>query len=231
MDGPPPKNSAAASQPPDATYPISAFLDALAAKQPIPGGGAVAALAGALAAAMGEMVLNYSVGKKELAPHQEELDSLLHQLHNARWMLTQLLIEDQLAFAALAAERKTQKSSPKQSHPTLDSALLACIAVPQAVGATALAILGAAQRALPIANRHLLSDLAVCAELAMATLRCAAYNVRINLADVADPARRLDLRYSAEKMIVSGTDLIRELMPAVWQRIGQGEQEQAAKKP
>jgi hypothetical protein len=31
-------------------------------------------------------------------------------------------------------------------------------------------------------------------------------------------------------MIVSGTDLIRELMPAIWQRIGQGEQEQPAKK-
>ena len=38
-----------------------------------PGGGSVAALAGALAAAMGEMVLNYSIGKKDLAAHEPVL--------------------------------------------------------------------------------------------------------------------------------------------------------------
>ena len=57
----------------DATTPIGDFLNAAAAKQPAPGGGSVAALAGALAAAMGEMVLNYTVGKKNLAQHEPEL--------------------------------------------------------------------------------------------------------------------------------------------------------------
>ena len=56
---------------------IGAFLNAAAARQPAPGGGSVTALAGALAAAMGEMVLNYSVGKKDLAAHQDELKTVL----------------------------------------------------------------------------------------------------------------------------------------------------------
>ena len=52
----------------DATHTIEAFLAATAARHPTPGGGSVSALTGALAAAMGEMVLNYSVNKKGLDP-------------------------------------------------------------------------------------------------------------------------------------------------------------------
>ena len=52
---------------------IGAFLDAAAAKQPTPGGGSVTALVGALAASMGEMVVNYTVDKKAYVAHREEL--------------------------------------------------------------------------------------------------------------------------------------------------------------
>ena len=45
----------------DASRTISAFLEATAARQPAPGGGSVTALVGALASAIGEMVLAYSV--------------------------------------------------------------------------------------------------------------------------------------------------------------------------
>jgi formiminotetrahydrofolate cyclodeaminase len=53
----------------DQTTSIEKFLEAASAKQPTPGGGSISALAGALAAAMGEMVVNYSVGKKGLESH------------------------------------------------------------------------------------------------------------------------------------------------------------------
>ena len=59
---------------------IGDFLNAAAAKQPAPGGGSATALAGALAAAMGEMVLNYSVGKKSLAKFEPELKTSLAEL-------------------------------------------------------------------------------------------------------------------------------------------------------
>ena len=52
----------------DRTTRIDEFLDAAAAKRPAPGGGSVTALAGALAASMGEMVVNYSVGKRGSRP-------------------------------------------------------------------------------------------------------------------------------------------------------------------
>ena len=54
------------------------FAAKLASKEPVPGGGGVAALVGALGAALGSMVGNYSIGKKKFlgmeAKHQEIID-------------------------------------------------------------------------------------------------------------------------------------------------------------
>src|SRR4051794_4665794 len=85
---------------------IDTFLRATAAKQPTPGGGSVAALAGALAAAIGEMVINYSVGKKGLELYQEDLQQAESELRTAREILLTLMGEDQSAYAELTATRK-----------------------------------------------------------------------------------------------------------------------------
>jgi formiminotetrahydrofolate cyclodeaminase len=223
MDGRPP------TTPLDSSSTIDAFLSALAAKEPTPGGGAVAALAGALAAAMGEMVLNFSVDKRDLALHREALASKLSHFNNARQMLLQLMAEDQLAYADLKA---ATKASPDQLSAEREQALLNCIRIPQTIGATALAVLSIALSAVPIANRYLLSDLAVCAELAMATLRCAIYNVRVNLADLPDSLKlkRQHLQSSSDNMVASGTNAIRLAMPAIWERIDQAAKDKPAAK-
>lgn len=167
----------------DQTATIEAFLAATAAAQPTPGGGAIAALAGTLAAALGEMVLNYSVNKKDLAAHQAELKTVLAELTQARRLLLGLMIEDQDAYAALSAARKAGQTTE------LAVARAACLAAPRAVAATALAVLELCDRVAGKVNKHLLSDLAICAELAMATVRSSMHNIRINLADVPAAGR------------------------------------------
>src|SRR5215217_8418488 len=121
---------------------IAQFLDATASKQPAPGGGSVTALVGALAAAIGEMVLQYSVGKKHVLPADDtKLREALSEMTRARNMLVELMIEDQAAFAALSAARKACNDQGDRD-PTFAAALLACIRIPQAIGATAGALLG-----------------------------------------------------------------------------------------
>ena len=205
----------------DRSTPIHQFLDAAAAKQPTPGGGSVTALAGALAATMGEMVLNYSVGKKGLEAFQGELRPALDELHRARQILLGLMEEDQVAYAELTAIRKLPEDSP-QRRQQLPPALLACIRVPQAMAATGVAVLGLCDRVTDSVNRYLLSDLAVCAELAMATVRCGAYNVRANLADIPDEAERQRIEAESAAMLVHATEVIRRVVPRIWARHGQG---------
>ncbi len=203
----------------DASMTINDFLAAAAAKQPTPGGGSVAALAGALAASMGEMVLNYSVGKKSLAAFELELRASLAEFTRARMLLLQLMIEDQAAYESLTAAKKLPETSAQRAG-EFNVALLASIRVPQAMGATAQAILELCDRLVDKVNHFLLSDLAVCCELAMATVRCASYNVRANLPDVAGAADRAKIDAEVGQMAAHGTAVIRQVIPRIWARYG-----------
>jgi len=98
----------------DASATIRGFLDAAAAKQPAPGGGSVTALAGALAVSMGEMVLNYSIGKKDLAPHAAELQAALAEFGRARAMLAGADGRGSGGVAAMTALRKLPPDSPER---------------------------------------------------------------------------------------------------------------------
>lgn len=195
---------------------IADFLKAAAAKQPAPGGGSVTALAGALAAAMGEMVLNYSIGKKSLVQFEPELKTGLAEFTRARELLLALMAEDQVAFEALSAARKLPESPDRQKE--IDVALVACIRVPQAMAATALAILADADRLVDKVNHFLLSDLAVCCELAMATLRCANYNVRVNLPDLTDPQDRQRIESESQQLLARGTHVVSRAVGRIWAR-------------
>jgi len=92
-------------------------------------------------------------------------------------MLLELMSKTRRAFAALG-RRKSNQGSRRETRMIVNAAfgaaLLMCIRVPQSIGAAAAAILDLCGTLAPMVNRYLLSDLAVCAELSMATGPCAA---------------------------------------------------------
>jgi formiminotetrahydrofolate cyclodeaminase len=200
--------------------PIGEFLTAAAARQATPGGGSVTALVGALAASMGEMAVNYSIGKKGLEAYQNELTPALADLTRARHLLLTLMTEDQAAFATLSAIRKLPETDPSRAA-RFNVALLACIRVPEAMAATAIAILEGVDRITNFVNPFLLSDLAVCADLAMATARCSVYNVRANLPDVKDADDRASIESTIRTLMTHAANLIQRVAPRIWERFEQ----------
>ena len=56
-------------------YTIERFLDELSSKAAVPGGGGASALAGALGAALGNMVCYLTIGKKKFLAYTEELEA------------------------------------------------------------------------------------------------------------------------------------------------------------
>jgi formiminotetrahydrofolate cyclodeaminase len=205
----------------DQSSTIRQFLDAAAAKQPAPGGGSVTALVGALAASMGEMVVNYSIGKKDLEAFVEELRPALAEYNRARQLLAQLMFEDQSAYTALTAARKLPPTVADRDA-QIAAALMASIRGPQAMAATAVAVLELCDRIVNFVNPWLLSDLAVCSDLAMATVRCSVYNVRVNLTDVIDPAERQQIEAASFEMLSRAGVLIQQVSPRIWARHEQG---------
>jgi formiminotetrahydrofolate cyclodeaminase len=201
----------------DQSATIEAFLNSLAAKEPTPGGGAVAAMTGAMSAGLAEMVVNYSLGKPALAAYQTELQTVLAELTRARQLMTGLMAEDQAAYTALTAARKLPATEPRRQE-MFAAALQACLSVPQAVAATALAILELCDKICGKVNKYLLSDLAIAADLATATVRCAAYNVKVNLGELTDRQRREEIEESTHRTVVKTLATIQRLSPAIWKR-------------
>jgi glutamate formiminotransferase/formiminotetrahydrofolate cyclodeaminase len=88
---------------------LSTFTGRIAARTPTPGGGSAAAAAGALAAALGEMVLAYSIDPAKPA---EDLRAVQVALTNGRRRLLELIEADSAAYDAVRSARKRRKELP-----------------------------------------------------------------------------------------------------------------------
>ena len=182
------------------TQPIDSFLTGLAAKQPTPGGGAVAGLCGAVAAALAGMVVSYSLGRKSLADHQPMLTGASHRLERARAIFLQLADEDALAYAALNELTRLPETDPRRAS-DLPEATRAAINVPLAVAAASADLARLLATLCGTTNPHLRSDLAIAAVLTEATARAARWNVIVNLPGVTDEPERAALQAQADHLV------------------------------
>ena len=197
----------------DTSVSLNDFLIAAASKRATPGGGAVAALAGALAASMGEMVLNYSVGRKSSVAHDPALNAGLIEMTNARKLLVLLMVEDQAAYLELTAAKKLEPSVVDRAD-RIQLALMAAIRAPQSISATAVRILELASQVAPIANRWLLSDLLVACELAMAAVRAGLHNVRVNIPE-ASSGDQLMLSRQCDELLARAVEVVKKAVPEI----------------
>lgn len=159
---------------------VGAFLESVAAKSPTPGGGAVTAAVGALAAALAGMVVAYSLGKKNLSEHQAELAGASTSLARARGLMLELAEEDERAYGVVNELMKLPEADPRRAE-ELPPAALAATQAPLAVMAAACDLLRLFDQLAGMTNRHLRSDLAIAAVLADAACRAGRWNVAINL--------------------------------------------------
>jgi len=178
------------------TQSLQTFLDSVAAKTPTPGGGAVAGVVGAIAAALAQMVVAYSVGKKSLAAHEPLLASAMTQLQNARFMLITLATEDSEAYNQLNALQQLPPEDPGRTK--IPEASLAAAHVPLNVCALCVDLLRLYHALSTTTSRLLRSDLAVAAVLTEATLRASRYNTLINLDPLTPDDRHAILKQLAD---------------------------------
>ena len=165
------------------------LLAQVAAKTPAPGGGAVASAVGALGAALGSMVVAYSLGKKALAAHQPALEGAARSLERARAVMIELAQEDAAAYEKYSELSRLPETDPRRAT-ELPAVAALCLAAPQAAAATACDLLRLLEELAPVTNRHLRSDLAIAAVLAEAAARSAWWNVLVNLPNLPDGAQR-----------------------------------------
>jgi formiminotetrahydrofolate cyclodeaminase len=181
---------------------VEEFLHKANSAEPVPGGGAVAAVTGALASSMAQMVLNLTIGKEKYKQFEADCKKHLASLEKAQKMMLELMNEDSAAFAEYSDVRKLDKNDPTRTA-KMAAAMQACIAVPEEICATALVMLGEIDKFKEKANTFLLSDLAVAAVLAAAVVKAVAFNIKANLISIKDAAQvkavRDEIKHSEDK--------------------------------
>jgi formiminotetrahydrofolate cyclodeaminase len=167
---------------------LKRFLDELASKQPTPGGGGAAALAGAMSAALCSMVCNLTIGKKKYAEIEPAMQELLNKSETLRSRLSELIARDAEAFEALIKAFRLPKETEVEREiraQEVESATKNAALVPLEIMRHCCDILPLAF-AVTKGNEQAVSDAGVSAILAAAGAQSAALNVHINLSGLRD---------------------------------------------
>ncbi|MBC7834985.1 MAG: cyclodeaminase/cyclohydrolase family protein [Phycisphaerales bacterium] len=184
---------------------LGTLLEAIGAKTPAPGGGAVAAIVGALGAALGNMVVSYSIGRKSLAAHQPMLENAAARLGRARDLMIELAEEDAAAFERVGELLKLPADDPRRVSEMQDAVWLA-VQPPRAALGAAADLLRLLEELVAISNRNLRSDLAIAALLAEAAARAAWWNVAANLASMEGDPRRAGMVTELQGLLRDAAD-------------------------
>ncbi len=206
---------------PLASLTVAGFVDELASLSPAPGGGSVAALAGALAAGLGGMVAALTVGKKGYRNKPKlmvEMNALAAEAHALKDSFLRALDDDTAAFNELFAcfgmPKDTEEQQAARAKAIQEKTKL-CIEVP-------LAVLKLAPRALEIClamaqrgNQNSLSDAGVGGLMALACAQGTYYNVLINLGSITDADYAKRTRADAEAAIAKARELAAQVQDMV----------------
>ena len=197
------------------------FLTALASSAPAPGGGGGAAMAGALAAALASMVANLTIGKEKFAQQEPEVKALLEEAEQVRQRLLGLVEDDAAVFNSFMSCYKLPKATEEEKAArtaAIRSAAKEAAEVPLAIARASYKVLTLAERLVRIGNPGVITDGACSALLARAALRCAEYNVRINLGLTKDEAYNQSVQEELNNLLKTAEELELEAL-AVTDRV------------
>jgi methenyltetrahydrofolate cyclohydrolase len=168
---------------------LSGYLDEVAAGTPAPGGGSVTAVVGALAAALGEMVINLTLGREKYADAEASLRPARDRLTALRSSLLDAAAADEAAYQSYrdaASLPRTSDGEKTARKDAMQRALIAATDVPLAAARSAREVAEILQSVAREGNPHVRSDAALGALLAETALRGALLNVRGNAAMLED---------------------------------------------
>ncbi len=198
------------------------FLDALASSAPAPGGGSVAALSGALGAALVSMVCNLTLGKKRYADVQEEITTLLKQSEALRHELTDLLEADVEAYTGVSGAYGMPRDTDEQKatrSAAIQEALKGATIVPLQVAEACVNVLQLCTPAAEMGNVYAVSDAGVAAVMAEGGLRSAALNVIININAIKDQAFVAEMQSKLDALLAGKPELKEEIYDLVVEKL------------
>ena len=194
------------------------FSDELSSDSPAPGGGSVAALAGALGASLSSMVANLTFGKKKWEPLFKQMSQLAEKSQQLKDELIQLIDADTESFKLVMEAFKLPNNSDQQKqarHSAIDSAMKEATNIPFQTLKCCRDIMYLTLEAAKHGNPNSISDAGVGAEMANAGARGAVLNVRINLKDIDDELFCKKMEKDTDNILSETCDLLIDIRETV----------------
>ncbi len=160
--------------------PLKKYIDDLAAKQPTPGGGSAAALAGAMGSALLEMVCNFTIGNKKYKDIEDIAADCLISVRGIREKFLLLVDEDTKIYSSICAAFKTKDEK------IIDNALKQGYHISLKMCELAKAGMTIALNLAEKSNVNLITDVGCGAELLKAGFESGVFNSEINLKGIKD---------------------------------------------
>lgn len=186
---------------------IKDYIEKLSSKEPIPGGGSAAALAGALSSALTAMVFNLTIGKKVYEEYNEEekalINTTLKKIEDCNIELMDFMDKDGEAFLSLMAAFRLPKESQEDKIKRNDKIQLGyenALKVPLNLAKKCIELYEYVLVASKYGNKNVISDAGVAAILLQGAVESAILNVKINLSGIRDEDYKENIESECRKI-------------------------------
>lgn len=198
------------------------FVDVLASKAPVPGGGGASALVGAIGMALGNMVGSLTVGKKKYADVEADIVTLKEKATALQADFLRLVEADAEAFEPLAKAygmpRETEEEKAEKAR-VMAIVLKDACAVPMEIMEKCCEAIDVIEEFAAKGSALAISDAGVGVVFCKAALLGASLNVFINTKSMADKEYAASLNEKADKMIADYSKKADEIFAAVNARL------------
>ena len=201
---------------------VTGFTDILASDAPAPGGGSVAALNGALAAALVHMVGGLTVGKEKYSEYHGTMREIMAAADKLQKKLLVGIDEDTEAFNKVSAVFTMPKETPEQKtsrSEAMQAALKGAAEMPLENMTLAYESLKLADAAYGKINTTCMSDYGSSVLCAIACVRAAWLNVKINISGIKDEEYKEKTGAKARDILTQSEKLAEELYRKIEQDI------------
>lgn len=197
---------------------VKEFLNKVAGSDPVPGGGSIAALNGAIAAALAAMVANLTIGKKGYEPHEE----LMRHISGLALQQKDVFVDDidrdsdayDKVFACFKMPKATDEEKAARSAAIQEATKHAAL-VPMQVARNASELMAIILDVARLGNRNAVTDACVAMMAARSAVLGALMNVRINLGSLKDKEFVAKLQAEANELERLACEREKELLDEI----------------
>ena len=194
------------------------FVDELSSDSPAPGGGSVAALAGALSSALSSMVCNLTIGKEKYKDVEHDMERLLDRVEDMKRRFMDLIDRDTEAFNKVMEALKLPKETDEEKRirkEKIQDALKGAALVPLETARMCAEMIELCKEVAEKGNKNSITDVGVAAIMARAGLESAILNVKINLKSINDEKFVESLLYEIDVLKNNTEEAMRDVEEVV----------------